>query len=123
MEVNTKYVCYGIILVGLFISMSIGGYSFASGSGNHIGYIADVENYGIFFKPTRVNVISVVPTFAAKDTSYDYGIEPEIKGQIIQFQKDNKKVKIYYETKHFIWRWDYYSNTIIYKIEEIGGEE
>ena len=123
LDSKEKYYFWLFIIILGFIGFSIFSVSFGSGEGDHIGYIADIENYGILWKPTRVNLISVVPTFSERDTSYDYGIEPELVDLAKMYQKENKKVKVYYTTKYFVWKWDYHSNTIITNIEVLEDEK
>lgn len=64
-------------------------------------------------------LLNIQPTYSQSDTSYYYGVSEEIAKQAEEYLNNNTKVNVYYETRYFVWNWQYSSRTIITKIEEL----
>jgi hypothetical protein len=85
-----------------------------TGSGEQLGYVSEVEQNGIFWKPTEIRLISIEPTYSESDTVWYYGVlSPELTERSKQSMRSHEKVIVNYETRLAVAKWDYASRTII----------
>lgn len=110
-----------ILTILLFLNPFI--FGFDIGSGKQAGIISEVERNGVFWRPPVVKLLNIQPTYSQKDTSYDYGASEEMAKLAESYMQNNTKVTVYYETKYFVWAWDYSSRVIITKIEPIDANQ
>lgn len=110
------------LFILIILSMFFTSCGFSVGHGKQAGIISEVERNGIFWRPPVVRLLNIQPTYSQKDTSYDYAASEEMANLAESYMQNNTKVTVYYETKYFIWAWDYSSRTIITKIEPITVE-
>ena len=114
-------IVFGIIILVAIVVFSCFDFGFDSGAGSQTGYISEVDHHGLFWQPTAVRLISIMPTYSESDTAWHYGIkDQEIATVAQQAMKDHKKVTVYYETHFFVWSWDYAYRSVITKIEVEG---
>lgn len=104
----------GVVLAILSCFADIG---FDAGYGEHIGYIGEIEETGIFWNPMNVKVLSAVPTMSQVDTVWHYGMKKELRELALNYSKSKTLVQVKYTTERFVWRWEYYNRDIIVDIK------
>ena len=127
MDDDFKLICIIIFVCGATICGCVGFFSafhigVAPGNGQQIGYIAEVENSGIVWRPDEITLIGSEATFSEAQTSWDYASNsPEITDLARTYLKNHKKVIVHYETVLVAYGWEYSGATRITGIEECGG--
>lgn len=100
-----------VILIGVGTFYSLG---FDSGVGEQTGYISEVEQSGVFWRPAEIRLISIEPTYSSTDTVWYYGTpNQEITDKAKNFMKTHEKVIVKYEIRHIAERWNYANRVII----------
>lgn len=111
------------VLCVAIVSSTFADFGLDSGKGEQIGYISEIENNGIFWRPTAVTLIGSEATFSSSQTSWSYAADsPVIVESATRFLKNHKPVIVKYETSTFCWRWECSHRTKITGIEEYCGE-
>ena len=103
------------VLVGLFADVGLD-----TGTGRQAGYIAEIEETGILWKPADVRLLNIITTMSEKDTSWHYGIEPNLKEKALMFQRANTPVEVQYDVRMLTWRWEYSHRVVIVGIEPVN---
>lgn len=110
--------CLGTI--GFFFSVLI---SLNPGTGQQIGYIAEVENSGIFWRPDEIVLIGSEATFSNSQAAWEYAsASPEITRMARYYLKTHEKVVVEYETVLVAYGWEYSHPTRITSIRLAGAE-
>jgi len=55
-------------------------------------------------EPADVRLLNIITTISAKDTSWHYGIEPDLKEKALMFERTNTPVEVQYEVRMLIWK-------------------
>ena len=120
-----------LAVIGIVVFVIIGGIlavcevvhvSTSPGSGSQIGYISEVSNNGLFWKPTQISLINSEPTYGSQ-TDWDYGAQsPEITTAAMKYMNTHQKVIVHYEGYFWVWGWDHPTNEVITGIELAGGD-
>lgn len=87
------------------------------GTGKQAGYIAEIEESGIFWRPPELRLLNIIPTMSEGDTSWHYGIDPKLKETALEYSRTNTPVTVHYRVERFVWNWEYANRVIIYNIE------
>lgn len=112
--IATPAICWGIASI-IHISVE-------PGYGQQIGYITEVENSGIVWRPDEIVLIGSEATFSSSQTSWEYASSsPEITELARQYLKNHKKVVVQYETVLFVFGWEYSHATRITGIADAAG--
>jgi hypothetical protein len=91
-----------------------------TGVGQQTGYISEVMNDGWLWQPTQITLLSVVPTYSEKDTSWDYSPANDQITELAKIAMDkHSKVTVHYTTQMSVPRWQYSSRVIITNITMI----
>ena len=106
----------------LVIVSILADYGFHTGQGEQIGYISEIKESGIVWRPPEVKVISVNPTFSEHDTIKYYGVTKTMVKSAEKYANEHRKVIIYYKIHRFVWYWEYANRNVIYKIEPVKGD-
>lgn len=91
-----------------------------TGTGKQAGYIAEIEETGILWKPADVRLLNIITTMSEKDTSWHYGIEPGLKEKALMFQRANTPIEVQYEVRMLTWKWEYSHRVVIVGIEPLN---
>jgi len=113
-------ICLACVIIALlFLLYHVG---FSTGHGEQIGYISEVSNSGIIWRPTQVNLINSEPTYSDSQTSYDYGVDSDkITALAKKYVKSHEKVIVTWRDEFAVPAWEYHSSTIITDIKPAGG--
>ena len=131
MDEGLKRVIKLIALVpGVLFAIAIGGAGIFSiihvdlsgtGTGQQIGYIAEVQNHGIVWRPDEIVLIGSEATFSDSQTSWEYAsASPEITELSKHYLKSHEKVVVKYETVFLVYGWEYSHTTRITNISVAG---
>jgi len=109
-----------VILAAIAISACFYDFGLNTGTGQQTGYISEVMNDGWLWQPTQITLLSVVPTYSEKDTSWDYAPANDQITEIAKKAMDtHSKVTVHYTTQFSVARWQYSSRVIITNITVI----
>ena len=111
-------IIFALILMGVF---SIIDFGLDTGKGKQAGYIAEIEESGIFWKPPDVRLLNIVTTMSSTDTSWHYGIEPELKETALHYTRSNEPVEVEYEVRRFTLNWEYSNRVVIVGITPLNN--
>jgi len=109
--------CIGIIIlicIVIITPFELYHVGFNTGSGEQIGYISEVANSGILWRPDQVHLINSEPTYSKSQTTYAYGVNStEITKLARQYVKSHERVIVTYREEWAVPSWEYHSNVII----------
>lgn len=113
-----------LFVVGLFILAVIPAHvGLDRGHGKQIGYIAEIEESGMIWRPPEVRLLNIITTMSDFDTSWHYAIEPELLEVARSYQKSNTPVEVEYEVHRWVWYWDYSTREVITNISPLNKTE
>jgi len=111
-------ILFVIVICVVFVSYSTCyDWGFNTGTGEQTGYISEVMNDGWLWQPTKITLLSIVPTYSSEDTSWYYSPQnDDITKIAIKAMRDHSKVTVSYITKGSVPRWEYSNRVIITNI-------
>lgn len=94
-----------------------------TGTGQQIGYVSEVMNDGWLWQPTQITLLSTVPTYSEKDTSWDYAPANDQITETAKSAMDSRsKVIVHYTTRFSVARWQFSNRVIITGISILEDE-
>ena len=110
-----------LIIFSLWLINNFVSFGLDSGEGKQVGYIGEVEESGILWRPPEVRLLNIITTMSRSDTSWHYGIEHNLKDEAIKYQNENTPVEVTYEVRRIAWRWEYANRIIITQIQPLNN--
>lgn len=103
-----------LCFIAFCISVTI---SLEPGSGEQAGYISEVQNSGLLWRPVSITLIGSESTFSSTQTSFEYGATtPEIADKARQYLHTHQKVSVQYDTHLAVFAWNYAHASLITNI-------
>jgi len=109
------------VIVGIFFFFCALHICTQPGTGQQIGYVSEIENAGILWRPVEIVLIGSEATFSSSQTSWEYAsASPEITELARHYMKTHEKVIVKYESVMIVYAWEYSNPTRITSIEMTG---
>ena len=109
-----------IILCVLVIFAIFFNFGLDTGEGTQIGWVAEVIESGVFWRPPLIKIISNEPTFSQSDTILYYGVASKnLANRAREYMKTKEKIIIDYEVRQLVNNWEYASRIVITDIRRV----